>query len=264
MVRIRRAAVALAVCLSTVIPVAGHPAQVSQARAGLALRDYVAQVLAAHPALLAAKAEVDAARAQMRADGRPLYNPELKLDYDNALDNGTRLGVSQRFNVVGKRKARKDVGAASLRVAESRYRILRKQLTVELLTILARYQAARDRLALADNRVSINKEFLAIAEQRWKEGDIPQSSLLTAQLALAEAQAARSPAENRCLRMTGTVFRVPAMRISPSAHGGDNPCAKSLLPEGDKPALSGPRVAPQGSLFVFSTVWGSERRSFGR
>ncbi len=171
---------------------------VSQARgdgAGLAVRDYVAQVLATHPALLAAQADVQAARAQMRADGKPLYNPELDLEYDNALDNGARVGITQRFNFVGKRQARKAVGAAELRAAEARYRIIRKQLLGDLLRALAGFQAARERRDLARNRVLLDEEFLAIAKRRWREGDIPQASLLTAQLALAEARAERSAAE---------------------------------------------------------------------
>ncbi len=163
--------------------------------AGLAVRDYVAQALARHPALLAAQADVQAARAQLRADGKPLYNPELDLKYDNALDNGARVGITQRFNFVGKRQARKAVGAAGLDAAEARYRIIRKQLLVDLLSALARYQAAVARRDLARNRVSLDDEFLAIAERRWREGDIPQASLLTAKLALAEARAEYSAAE---------------------------------------------------------------------
>lgn len=163
--------------------------------AGLAVREYVAQVLASHPALLAAQADVEAARAQMRADGKPLYNPELDIEYDNALDNGARVGITQRFNVVGKRQARKAVGAAELRAAEARYRIVRKQLLVDLLSAVARFQAAVARRDLARNRVSLDEEFLAIAERRWREGDIPQASLLTAKLALAEARAEYSAAE---------------------------------------------------------------------
>ncbi|GIX17742.1 MAG: hypothetical protein KatS3mg119_1928 [Rhodothalassiaceae bacterium] len=163
--------------------------------AGLALRDYVAQILANHPALLAARADVDAAEARMRAAGQPLYNPELDLEYDNALDNGARVGVTQRFNVVGKRAARKAVGAAALKAAETRYRILRKQLTTNLLNALARFHAARERRDLASRRLALDEEFLTIAERRWREGDIPQASLLTARLALAEARASYSMAQ---------------------------------------------------------------------
>ncbi len=191
----RWAGAALAICLSSSLVADVRGAQAADAGAGLAVRDYVAQVLATHPALLAAQAEVDAARARLRAQGRPLYNPELDVEYDNALDNGTRVGITQRFNVVGKRGARKAVASAELRAAEARYRILRKRLAVDLLTALAVLQAARERQALARNRVSLDEEFLAIAERRWREGDIPQASLLTARLALAQARAERSAAE---------------------------------------------------------------------
>lgn len=160
----------------------------------IVVREFVLNVLGDHPALRQAEAEVEAARAQARGQARPLYNPEIELEYENALDNSKVIGLSQTLDLSGKRSARASVATAELTAAEARFAIARKALLVELLTALSDYQAAKEVARIAERRGALDEEFLAIAERRNRAGDLPQSELLTARLTLAEARATASTA----------------------------------------------------------------------
>lgn len=182
----------------------------------IALREFVFSVLSDHPALRQAQAELDAARAQARGQAQPLYNPEIELEYEEALDNSKSVGLSQTLDLSGKRRARANVATAEVVAAEARFAITRKTLLANLLIALSDYQARRDAVRIAEQRVRLDEEFLALAERRNRAGDLPQSDLLTARLTLAEARAAASTAsiefsqaEERLIAVVGGVMPPP-------------------------------------------------------
>lgn len=108
----------------------------------IALREFVFNVLSDHPALRQAQAELDAARAQARGQAQPLYNPEIELGYENALDNSKSVGLSQTLDLSGKRGARAGVATAEITAAEARLAIARKTLLADLLVALSDFRRA--------------------------------------------------------------------------------------------------------------------------
>ena len=177
-----------------VLPTGPSWAQVAT-EARPALREFVATVIEAHPALSKARADIAAARARARGQAMPLYKPELELGYENALDDTAAAGLSQTFDVVGKRGSRADVATAEVVAAEARYRIARKTVIANTLTALSEYRTLGARVAIAETRVRLAREFLSLAERRNRAGDLPLAELLTARLNLSEAKAAESAAQ---------------------------------------------------------------------
>lgn len=180
-------------CLSYLylaIPAAAQPTTDT----GIAVRDYVLTILEDHPALGQARADLDAAQAIARGQSQPLYNPEIEFEYEDAASETKGVGVSQALDLSGKRRARAGVAAADTTAAAARYDIVRKALLADILTALSNYQMASETLRVSQQRVKLNQDFLDIAQRRRQSGDLPQSELLTARLALAEAQAAASAA----------------------------------------------------------------------
>lgn len=182
----------------------------------IALREFVLSVLSDHPALRQARAELDAARAQARGQAQPLYNPEIELEYEDGFETSKAVGLSQTLDFNGKRRARAAVATAEVVAAEARFAITRKTLLANLLIALSDYQARQDAVRIAEQRVRLDEEFLALAERRNRAGDLPQSDLLTARLTLAEARAAASTAniefsqvEERLIAVVGGVMPPP-------------------------------------------------------
>ncbi len=157
-----------------------------------ALGRFVARVIADHPAIRRAEAELEAARARARGQARPLYNPEIELGYEDALDDTRQVGLSQTLDWAGKRRARARVANAEVERARAALALTRKAVVGELLRALAAYETGRRALDLAQGRVRLNRDFLALAERRNRAGDLPRAELLTAQLSLAEARVAES------------------------------------------------------------------------
>lgn len=174
------------------------------------LHEFISRTLYEHPALQAAKANLNAAKARARGQSRPLYNPELEVGYEDGADKTKSVGISQTIDWSGKRGARSSVALAEVDAAGATLQITRKALFTELLTALADYQTRREGFSLAEHRVQLAKDFLALAERRNMAGDLPKTELLTARLTLAgaraELNAARSElssAEERLIAVAG-------------------------------------------------------------
>ncbi len=155
---------------------------------------FARSVLDAHPAIAAARAELDAAKARARGAGRALYNPEIEASYENADSTTKSLGVSQTLDLHGKRKARANTGRADVIAAKAALDLVQKSLLTDILTALAEHQSAFEKLQLARSRVRLARDFLTLAQTRKTAGDLSESELLTARLALSQALAGQSQA----------------------------------------------------------------------
>ena len=153
-----------------------------------ALVNLVTRVLDEHPAVQAAQASLDAARARGRAADRPLYNPELELDAERAETDVVSLGISQSIDWSGKREARADMGAFTARSGEAGLDAMRQSIIVELLATLNTYHTARETVQLANRRVELLEEFYVLAQRRFDAGDIAKTDVDLARLALSEAR----------------------------------------------------------------------------
>ena len=152
------------------------------------LSAFIRAVVEANPQVNAARAALDASVALEGAAGRPLYNPELEFEAEDADSEVRALGISQTLDWGGKRKARTAVAESERRSVESDYLAIRWQVTADLLSALASYQTESDRNALAAARAGTMRDFADLAEQRFDAGDISQIELNLAVLAFTDAR----------------------------------------------------------------------------
>ena len=108
-----------------------------------ALGSFVTDVVASNPRVQAAQAAVDASAAYELAAGRPLYNPSLEFEAENAADQTRTIGISHTFDWSGKRSARSAVASSDRLAVEAEYFAIRQEVTVELLSGLAATKPVR-------------------------------------------------------------------------------------------------------------------------
>jgi cobalt-zinc-cadmium efflux system outer membrane protein len=187
----------IAIVLATLI-ITG-PAHAQQARAGVEsdstrpqsqsdLTAFVRAVVDANPQVNAARAALDAGVALEGAAGRPLYNPELELEIEDADSETRAIGISQTLDWGGKRRARTAVAESETRSIEADFLAVRWQVASDLLSALASYQTESDRSALASVRAGTMRDFAELAAQRFEAGDISQIELDLAVLAFTDAR----------------------------------------------------------------------------
>lgn len=163
-------------------------------RADPALIQFVRSVVEANPRVQAARAALDASGAFRDAASRPLYNPELSFDAENADADTRSLGISQTLDWGGKRKARTALAESDRLVVEAEYLAARWDVTVELLDGLAQHQTGAERDVLAQSRQRLMDEFAGLAQRRFDAGDLPQVELDLARLALTDARIQKATA----------------------------------------------------------------------
>ena len=149
------------------------------------------QVLRDNPQVQAARAALEAARARTRAAGKPLFNPELELDAEQATDQTTFLGLSQTIDWSDKRSARTQTAAYEQAAAAAALAGVHQAIAAELLTALGDYHTAVAIEALGRQRVELMQRFAALTEQRRRAGDISQGELDLARLSSIEASLQR-------------------------------------------------------------------------
>jgi len=165
----------------------GLATDLAAAETSPALRVLAERFLAEHPAAQAAQADLERAEAEARALGEALYNPELEFEYEDATDITKSVGVSQTFDWNGKRRARDRAGGESMRAASAALAAARQELLAELLEKLSSVKVTAEATRLSKQRVVLLKEFVTLAKRRYAAGDVGQSDLDLAHLALSEA-----------------------------------------------------------------------------
>ena len=151
------------------------------------LTTLVRAVMDNNPRALAARSALDAAQARERAADRPLYNPDLDIDYEDAGSVTKTLGLSQSIDWSDKREARTHVAALERERVVAELAGIRQALALELLTALANYHTAAELTALAEQRRNLMQRFLSLTEQRRQAGDLGQVELDLAKLAYTES-----------------------------------------------------------------------------
>ena len=160
------------------------------------------------PAVVQARGAVSAAEARARLAGLRL-NPEVGLavegfggtgEYRGIRQSETTLSVSQRFELGGKRTARREVAEAELRGAKIRLLQARTEAKSGAATRFAELSVARDRLALAMASEARAREMARIVRLLVEAGREPPLRALRAQAAAAEVEATRRAAEATLLQ----------------------------------------------------------------
>jgi cobalt-zinc-cadmium efflux system outer membrane protein len=153
-----------------------------------ALKQLARSFLQEHPAAQAARADLERAEAEARATGQPLYNPEIEVDFEDAENTTAYIGLAQTFDWAGKRRARDTASQDSIRAAQAALAATRQQMVGELLTELSGVITSSEASRLAERRVQLLNDFLHLAEQRYAAGDVGQTDVDLAQLAVSEAR----------------------------------------------------------------------------
>jgi len=214
------------------------------------LAQFIRAVVDSHPQVRAAQAALTASGARKKAAARPLYNPEMFVDAENADSQTRSLGISQTFDWGGKRTARTAVAESERLAQEAEYLSARWSVTTAILSNLADHQTSVERDALAAERVDLMGDFAALAEQRFKAGDLTQVEYDVAGLAATDARmkkatAAGDLAEVRQLVLSQAPHSTPAQwpvlptHLPPLPEAANNPQQLVLM-------LPAVRVAQRG------------------
>lgn len=158
------------------------------ARASVALTRFVQAVVDSNYRVQAARAGLEASGALRDAASRPLYNPELSLDAENAQARIRTLSISQTLDWGGKRKARTAVAELDRLVAEAEYLTVRWAVAVDLLNGLAQYQTGLERIRLSETRQQLMEEFAMLAQRQFEAGELDQVALDQTLLSLTETR----------------------------------------------------------------------------
>lgn len=149
----------------------------------------IQQAQSYHPAVQAALADVESARAELISAGA-LMDPEFTLT-QGLNDTGYRtLGLSQEIPVFNRRSMAIEQGQAALRAAQARLAQAQAQADVaaNVVAAFSEYLYVRDSVALQRELVAIQEHFVAVVEQQYAAGSAAMSDLLRAQNALDEAR----------------------------------------------------------------------------
>ncbi|MCP9223865.1 TolC family protein [Erythrobacter sp. LQ02-29] len=169
----------------------------------LTLAQALEEAEARSPAVVAARAEVEAARGRLQQAGLR-FNPSLNVDVENFAGTGpysgfngteTTVSVNQRLDLGGRRRARMTLAEAQLAVQEYRFAITRADLGLQVRHLFALGVAARDNLALARENEARAREVSRVARALVDAGKEPPLRGLRANAALAQATAALRAAE---------------------------------------------------------------------
>ncbi len=150
---------------------------------------FVQHILQNSPLLQAENANIKAAEFQQKAAANSLYNPEIELaveDKDGA-PKSRLFGLSQTLDWRGKSTAAGKVAQFELQVAKAKRDQVQQTLTVELLSALANYHAAKAISTLTKRRSDLMRRFSEVTKEAFNVGDIEKSSYGLAQLAYAQA-----------------------------------------------------------------------------
>ncbi|MFT3904678.1 MAG: TolC family protein [Steroidobacteraceae bacterium] len=164
------------------------PLQAQDAAAPPALSAALREVLSQAPTLAGAAAQWQAARAELQAAARPLYNPELTLEREQADVDTTAVGIDLGIDWSGKRRAHRSVAAAQLAAQLAAYRDTRQQLALQWLDAWLELRNAEQQLRIGAQRVAVLQQFADLAARRFTVGDL---SSVERDLALLASQQAR-------------------------------------------------------------------------
>ncbi len=189
------------------------------------LTRFVQAVVEANPRVQAARAALEASSAFRDAASRPLYNPELSLEAENADADTRALGISQTIDWGGKRNARAAVAESDRLVVEAEYLTTRREVTVELLNGLALHQTGIERNKLAESRAQLMDNFVALAERRFDAGDLSRVEFDLARLSGTDARIRRATAASALAEA-----RQAVRNVTPQSPATEWPALPASLP----------------------------------
>lgn len=189
--------------------------------ASSALTQFVTQSLKNHPDLLAAKAEIQSAKAALRASDKAIYNPQIEFDYEDTGVTTQSIGISQTIDWGDKRGSRNQFATAQLNKATATYEMAMQTIIKKLLGGFANFQTGTELAELSKETLQLMQEFQEIAKQRYQAGDVNQVALNLAQLAYNQA----------LMEQAGILSNATEARENLRALLGSLPAELPVLPE---------------------------------
>jgi cobalt-zinc-cadmium efflux system outer membrane protein len=196
----------------------------------LTLEQALDEAVARSPSIVAAEADVEAARGRLRQAGvRP--NPELNVEVENFAGTGaytginateTTVSINQRLDLGGRRSARVSTAQAALKLQEIKLAIAKAELAQGVRGQFATAVAARDRLAIASANRDRARELARVANELVEAGREPPLRSLRARAALAQAEAALNVAQADELAARRSLAVLFGLDIPPERVEGDD------------------------------------------
>jgi cobalt-zinc-cadmium efflux system outer membrane protein len=180
------------------------------------------------PAIVAARAAVEAAEARVRQAGFRA-NPELSVEVENFAGTGelsglrrteTTVAVNQRLDLGGRRGARLSVAQAELAVQRLRLAAARADLAHSVREQFAQAATARDRLSVAEEKEERARELARIAGVLVDAGREPPLRALRARSAAAQAAAEMEAARAEERAARGTLAALFGVSTPPASLAG--------------------------------------------
>ena len=170
----------------------------------LRLEDAVARALAAHPSVVAEMAQLQAVQARADREGLP---PSYTIggEVENVAGTGslsgadsaeTTLRIGRVIELGGKREARQTLGRAEVREQEHRADTVRIDLASLTATRFIEVVAGQQRLKYIEERIEQAERTRREVAAGVEAARNPESDLLAAEIALAEAELDRESAEH--------------------------------------------------------------------
>lgn len=170
----------------------------------LTMEQSVALALERSPRLIAQKAEVASAQAQLSgasllAQTNPALQaavgPRFRGAESTLID--VNVGISQQLELFGQRGARKDAAAATVSASKARMAALQVDLAAEVREAFGKALAVEQELQLARDALALAEEGRQAAEERLKAGAASRIEVNTARVELGRAQKERARAEQQ-------------------------------------------------------------------
>lgn len=155
--------------------------------APLALTHFIVDRISSHPDMLAAKADIQSAKAALRAAGQAIYNPQIEFDYEDTSVTTQSVGISQTIDWGDQQGSRNLLANARLNKALANYEMSTQAFIKKLLGGFAEFQTGSELAGLSRQTLQLMQEFRQIAEQRYQAGDLNQVELNLARLAYNQA-----------------------------------------------------------------------------
>ena len=199
--------------------------------ARLTLAQAMEEADARSPRVIAAEADVEAARGRQRQAGYR-YNPTLNVDVENFSGTGpysgfrgleTTVSVNQRLDFGGRRRARMTLADAELLAARYRLEIARADLAFDVRNQFAAGIAARDNLALARENEVRARELVRVAQAMVDTGNEPPLRAFRANATLVQAKAELGMAEADELIARRSLAALLGVTVPPAELLGNGP-----------------------------------------
>lgn len=147
-----------------------------------------------HSAELAALEKEETAQHALAIQSGTFGNPTLELQgVSGSLsgspdDRSLSIGINQEFPLNNKLSLRRDVGKREAEAVQRQRDNAARLLKDEITTLGLDYLLASKRHELAAELLQLNRELVAVADERFKAGDIPELELNLAKVELVRAE----------------------------------------------------------------------------